>query len=1372
MNSLDNYLAACAGNFTALNYEVLTGYIGRLAATNDCFDWATVLARPFASAFCGAAFDHIVQYTQSATQHGVVVAGGVMTTPYSCLQATAQSCPAACQADLDLLAEACHAEDTVPWVGNGLPGALTAQGAPAGTTVTSLAAFQLFANGTASVPANLVAGVTSPAPLPLTLSACANNTGVYAFYSPPPSPPNPPPPSPPPPSPPPPSPPPPSPPPPSPPIPLTTDVEALLVQYGATIVADAVDALVADPSTLSADDAANAMSALLLVAEFGPVSSALGSLVAGALSSVLDSPSGASPELLNSAGVAAAALLDGLGRGMDAACAGGGSGSVSVASPAVAAAVSCGVVAGPLAAPGSAASVDALPAGLAGGAATQTQFMALSFDPKLNLSAANSSGVVSLGLKGVDVANQTTLITLTLPSARVAGGQVAAPAFWNGIAYSSAGMVWLPNPAPPVAELAIDWIAGFNAASDDVLPAAWNVSGTAAAGCTDAWLDCGDAVQRAQTVSACPENSSAPSWRCGRATAGVLRVWSGCGCALWQRDVQPFCAWNFSTQGFNGDGCVTENATRVATRHLTEFTVQAKAPEIKTLSAADLVAISPQDLVNVKELLIIVCVLFAGMHLLSWLLARLDARDFRRLNARAYSPDVGCSHLVLDGGQDTLCTWRLTQDALVVDHKLSGHVTGPAVGMARLVGLPYARLAVAIPSIMFGGQPTSHCVGRADGMNPSRRLKRLKDPNAVIPEDELDDDAELELDLCSDNEPQAKSLSSANDAPRLKSLAAEVRVAEEAGVRVDDTLATADMLTVASTALMHAFLVSWCASSSDDIVVQQRLFITHFFRDPADVGRRANEFLRLYTTFKEMLISGLLRGSKNWMSKARVMRVVLLANDEGCWEPDDHLALSLLANNQVFPPTKLQGIQVFMALFSNIGSMVVSNLVLGETAGTTDQAKTGVTFLKQAKAIVRQRSAAIKRGGGGGGGGGHQRSVEERSASLWDDDDAAFALEDGADDVAVEGNEDPLAFSGQAIVDTIPAELAEALGGDAALAGRVWATSLVVALLDFNDLFSWRVSPTSTPLDEQQTLLDVALAYVNKQLLPLPEGEALVIETLRGARTQMRRWAKLHDRRVTNSRGAHIASREHLTLKVQNSAAMVYTACVNGHPIISLFTAEISIGFARWMGMNVAVSAIMAMLVVNIWVRSSVLLVSCSSHTHPSIAVLLFEGRGVLRAGDGAAGLCGQRPHSLAVPGLYGLLRRPAGAAAGGGRLHARRGRPVRRRRRVHLHRVSRRRQHDRHHPVRPHFLRRLLAGGGCGVHLPGPEHRHRRGPAARPHAVAQLADHVPLHDGQAALALVRRGRAAARPPGPPQALPGLLVVQLNLGGRHRLVCR
>jgi hypothetical protein len=661
VNALDDYLSSCDGDFDALNYGVLEALTDRLALTNDCADYLKLAARPYAAAFCGGAFDHVVQYTQSAAMHTVVVdaVSGLMTTPYSCARASAVNCPAECQVDLDLLNSACHAEDAVQWWGNGLPDA-PMTGAPNGTMVSPATAFALLANGTASAPTNVLHGVAAAAAVvALDLSACGNRSGVYAFYSPPPSPPppsppppspappSPPPPSPPPPSPPPPSPPPPSPPPPSPPLPsppppspppppppsalppsppsqpppppppspspppspppappqsLTGDVDALLATYGAAVLADAVSALVADPSYLSEAGASDALRVLSAVVTYAPVSPELGNVVAGAVSSVLDSPSGATPSIRSSAGSAASALLDGLSRGLSAACAaGGGGGGASVSSAAIAMAVSCGVVDGPLTTPGSDASVDALPAGAAGGAATMTQFMALSFDPKLNLSAADSSGVVSLQLMGVNVANQTTLITLTLPSARVGDGMVAAPAFWDdGLqAYSSAGLVSIPNPAPPASQLTLGWVSNFSATSDDVLPLAWNVSGAAADGCRDSWLDCGVAALQTLTVAACPGNVSvAPTWSCGAATTGVLRAWSGCTCALWQSTLP--CSWNVTTQSFQGVGCVTSNTTRIATRHLTAFTVKEEAPKIKTLSAKDLVSISPQDLVHVK----------------------------------------------------------------------------------------------------------------------------------------------------------------------------------------------------------------------------------------------------------------------------------------------------------------------------------------------------------------------------------------------------------------------------------------------------------------------------------------------------------------------------------------------------------------------------------------------------------------------------------------------------------------------------------------------------------------------------------------------------------------------------------------------------
>ena len=188
--------------------------ITRVNASGDCSAWLNLASRPFAIALCGSAFDHVVQFTQSAANPSVVVDSfyGDMVQPPSCVQADATSCPAACQADLDMLAGACHATDTVRWAGNGMPGFMNATGAPNGTNVSPYDAFALFANGSASVPTNLQNGVASNAPVPLTLSACAgNNTGVYRFYPPPPSPP----PSP---------PPPPRPPPPSPPPPLAPGV--------------------------------------------------------------------------------------------------------------------------------------------------------------------------------------------------------------------------------------------------------------------------------------------------------------------------------------------------------------------------------------------------------------------------------------------------------------------------------------------------------------------------------------------------------------------------------------------------------------------------------------------------------------------------------------------------------------------------------------------------------------------------------------------------------------------------------------------------------------------------------------------------------------------------------------------------------------------------------------------------------------------------------------------------------------------------------------------------------------------------------------------------------------------------------------------
>jgi hypothetical protein len=151
---------------------------------------------------------------------------------------------------------------------------------------------------------------------------------------------------------------------------------------------------------------------------------------------------------------------------------------------------------------------------------------------------------------------------------------------------------------------------------------------------------------------------------------------------------------------------------------------------------------------------------------------------------------------------------------------------------------------------MFGTLPTNQCIGRADGLCPSR-LARLSQSSSSV--------AQLQRAQRREDGVRAHLADNlADEAPSSAPAAA------------DDVHAPPDLVTIASTALMHAVLVSWCLASSDDIVVQQRTFITHFFRDPEDVRRRAYQFLRLYTIFKEMLIAGTLRGAKNWLPKARM----------------------------------------------------------------------------------------------------------------------------------------------------------------------------------------------------------------------------------------------------------------------------------------------------------------------------------------------------------------------------------------------------------------------------------------------------------------------------------------------------------------------
>ena len=86
-----------------------------------------------------------------------------------------------------------------------------------------------------------------------------------------------------------------------------------------------------------------------------------------------------------------------------------------------------------------------------------------------------------------------------------------------------------------------------------------------------------------------------------------------------------------ASQAFEGSGCVYDNFTSCACRHLTDFSTDA-LPKIDVASAADLLSLSPLDIVTKLRLLLsVVVALFGGMHVFAGTALYRDTRDKRRV---------------------------------------------------------------------------------------------------------------------------------------------------------------------------------------------------------------------------------------------------------------------------------------------------------------------------------------------------------------------------------------------------------------------------------------------------------------------------------------------------------------------------------------------------------------------------------------------------------------------------------------------------------------------------------------------------------------------------------------------------------------------
>lgn len=95
-------------------------------------------------------------------------------------------------------------------------------------------------------------------------------------------------------------------------------------------------------------------------------------------------------------------------------------------------------------------------------------------------------------------------------------------------------------------------------------------------------------------------------------------------------------------------------------QHLTDFSSES-APKISVCSAADLIAVSPADIIGkLRVFFILVLILFGAMHLSALVAARRDAFDASVLRGKLLDPQE--CRFQMRGEGDTACwTWRLEQ---------------------------------------------------------------------------------------------------------------------------------------------------------------------------------------------------------------------------------------------------------------------------------------------------------------------------------------------------------------------------------------------------------------------------------------------------------------------------------------------------------------------------------------------------------------------------------------------------------------------------------------------------------------------------------------------------------------------------------------
>jgi len=616
------------------------------------------------------------------------------------------------------------------------------------------------------------------------------------------------------------------------------------------------------------------------------------------------------------------------------------------------------------------------------------------------------------------------------------------------------------------------------------------------------------------------------------------------------------------------------NVTRCMCTHLTDFTSSQKI-SIPMASLSDLIGLNPADLVTkLKTLFIIVIVLFGMMNLGAALGFWLDRGERAGVNEKLC--DERCGFRVADDGA---WLWRFGLDEL--EHELSAP-TGPAVELAAVFGMPFARLRAALPDEFFTAELTA-ALGRKHGFSASgmkastrwhrdllnkhkrkTRLSTLAPKSVVVPEG-VDEDEPAET-------PKA---------------------AEETGEPSHEDLLRLEEFI--GTALVLAFLQVTQLMPVVQIAKRRAAADVHFSDLLSPAGWSFNDTA---TAFLTLLSPGILNTRDKWWVKAKLWKLILSQSPEGYWSPTHTVAFSLEARSTKevadVQPTLLERIKDQLADFGDIADDLAHeemDAVTGEaTQGREDARQLGGDLASGEGKPPRERRGSTTSVGTPRYGG--RRSS---MASMSDDEEVS---------------DDPLFCSARTIVASMPRRLASL--GPACQTERVWATLCCIGMLQTLNV-TWLWGPTSDNGDayppQERTMVDAGREWIEALAAEQPAlAEALADGMLAkaGVRT-VAKWHRAWERRVSDLRTGEAVTKtmkkshihrtsvemmravctKHETFAVRRLCddAACLLACSPTHVICALqiFLSAPLDGMQRWQMWMILMSVICSQLLVNIW---------------------------------------------------------------------------------------------------------------------------------------------------------------------------------------------